>query len=120
MSRDGETIAKFHELCDNIKDNLIIIKTENNVIFGSYCTWAWKNKGEDITVNDGFLYNLSKGQKHENKNRRIHIGCNDHGPYIYENFYFEYTMKKCNILNQNFSDIKGSNNIKEIKIYQMI
>ena len=36
LSRDGETIAKFHELCDNIKDNLIIIKAENNTIFGGY------------------------------------------------------------------------------------
>ena len=37
LSRDGETIEKFHELCDNIKDNLIIIKAENNTIFGGYC-----------------------------------------------------------------------------------
>ena len=55
LSRDGETIAKFHELCDNIKDNLIIIKAENNTIFGGYCTWNWAKDGSDITVNQ-FIY----------------------------------------------------------------
>ena len=54
LSRDGETIAKFHELCDNIKDNLIIIKAENNTIFGGYCTWIWANDGSDIKVNRFF------------------------------------------------------------------
>ena len=37
LSRDGEAINKFHELCDNIKDNLVLIKAANKTIFGSYC-----------------------------------------------------------------------------------
>ena len=120
LSRDGETIAKFHELCDNIKDNLIIIKAENKTIFGGYCTWTWSNDGSDIAVNDGFLFNLTKGKKYDNKKRGIHKGCKDHGPYFYKLFYFEYTMKKCNILNNDFSDNTGCNNIQEIEIYQII
>ena len=50
FSRDGESIAKFHELCDNIKNNLIIIENENNEIFGSFCTWPWDTSGSDLTI----------------------------------------------------------------------
>ena len=119
LTRDGETIAKFHELCDNIKDNLIIIKAENKTIFGSYCTWVWAKDGNDLIINDGFLFNLTKGEKYDNKKLQIHKGCEDHGPYIYNNFYFDKTMKKCNILNKLFSDNKGLYNIQEIEIYQL-
>ena len=120
LSRDGETIEKFHELCDNIKDNLIIIKAENNTIFGGYCTWNWAKDGSDITVNDGFLFNLTKSQKYPNENRRIHKGCGDHGPYFYSIFYFDGTMKKCYIQSNDFSDNKGYINIQEIEIYQIV
>ena len=120
LSRDGEKIAKFHELCDNIKDNLLLIKAENNTIFGGYCTWNWTSDGSDIKVNDGFLFNLTKGKKYENKERRIHKGCGDHGPYFYNIFYFEYTMKKCRVLNRDFSDINGSINIQEVEVYQIV
>ena len=54
LSRDGEAINKFHELCDNIKDNLVLIKAANKTIFGSYCTWGWNQSGKDITVNSFF------------------------------------------------------------------
>ena len=120
LSRDGETIAKFHELCDNVKDNLIIIKAENNTIFGGYCTWIWANDGSDIKVNDGFLFNLTKVKKYEIKGKNIHRGCKNHGPYFYDLFYFEYTMKKCNILKKDFSDNTGYNDVQEIEIYQII
>ena len=40
LSIHGETINKFHELCDNINNNLIIIQTQENNIFGAYCTWV--------------------------------------------------------------------------------
>ena len=119
FSRDGDTIAKFHELCDNIKDNLILIKIDNKTIFGSFCTWVWANDGSDITANDGFLFNLTKSQKYENNKRRIHKGCSDHGPYIYDSFYFDGTMKKCNILSKNFVEKTGYYNIEEIEIYQL-
>ena len=120
LSRDGETIAKFHELCDNIKDNLIIIKAENNTIFGGYCTWIWANDGSDIKVNDGFLFNLTKVKKYEIKGKNIHRGCKDHGPYIYDKFYFEYTMKKCVIQSNDFFNKTGTYDVKEVEIYEII
>ena len=120
LSRDGETINKYHELCDNIKDNLILIKASNKTIFGSYCTWVWNTTGNDLTVNDGFLFNFTKNKKFENRNLRIHQGCSDHGPYIYDKFYFNKTMKKCYIISTDFSQNTGNNDIEEVEIYQIL
>ena len=54
-------------------------------------------------------------QKYEIKGKNIHRGCKDHGPYFYGLFYFENTMKKCNILKKDFSDNTGYNNTQEIE-----
>ena len=120
LSRDGETINKFHELCDNIKDNLILIRANNKTIFGSYCTWVWNQTGTDLTVNDGFLFNLTKDKKYENNNQRVHYGCKSHGPYLYDKFYFEKTMKKCYIAENIFLEKIGINDIEEIEIFQIL
>ena len=120
LSRDGETINKFHDLCDNIKDNLIIIRATNKTIFGSYCTWIWDKSGNDLKVNEGFLYNLTKDKKYENKNQNIHKGCGDHGPYIYNKFFFNKTMKKCYIYDTNFLEKTGTNDIEEVEIFQIL
>ena len=120
LSRDGETIMKYHELCDNIKNNLVIIETDNNLIFGCYCTWIWDTSGNDLDANDGFLFNFTKNAKYSNQNLRIHKGCSNHGPYIYKKFYFDSTMKKCNILSSEFADSKGYKNIKEVEIFRII
>ena len=120
LSRDGETINKFHELCDNIKDNLILIRATNKTIFGSYCTWVWNNNGNDLyNINDGFLFNLTKDKKYENNNQNIHQGCSDHGPYIYNKFYFEKTKKKCIASNQFLEKI-GTNDVEEVEIFQIL
>ena len=120
LSRDGEAINKFHELCDNIKDNLVLIKAANKTIFGSYCTWGWNQSGKDITVNDGFRFNFTKDKKYKNNNINIHLGCNNHGPYIYDEFYFEYTMKKCYIGSRNFMESTGKIDVEEVEIFQVL
>ena len=120
LSRDGEAINKFHELCDNIKDNLVLVKSSNKTIFGSYCTWSWNQSGNAITVNDGFRFNLTNDKKYENNNLRIHLGCNTHGPYIYGEFYFENTMKKCYIENRNFLEHTGTSDVEEVEIFQVL
>ena len=121
LSRDGETINKFHELCDNIKDNLILIRATNKTIFGSYCTWVWNNTGNKLNnINDGFLFNLTKDKKYENNNQAIHQGCSNHGPYIYNKFYFDKTMKKCYIASNQFLEKIGTNDVEEVEIFQIL
>ena len=118
LSRDDEKINTFHRLCDNIKNNLIIIQTENNDIFGAYCNWEWDCSGNDINKSDGILFNFTKNKIFTNQKLSIHKGCNDHGPYIYSHFYFAQTMNKCNISSDKFNN-KGVVNIKEVEIYKV-
>jgi hypothetical protein len=120
LSIHGETINKFHELCDNINNNLVIVQTQDNNIFGAYCTWCWDTSGGDIDDSNGFLFSINKKQKYINTNRSIHKGCKDHGPYIYSNFYFEGTMKRCIIESNDFFDKTGTFDVKEVEIYQII
>ena len=121
LSLNGETIQKFHELCDNIKNNLIIIQTQNNNnIFGAYCTWCWDKSGEDLYDNEGFIFSLNKKEKYINEKRNVHKGCNDHGPYISDIFYFNNTMKKCIVKSNIFFNSTGTFDVKEVEIYQII
>ena len=121
LSLNGETIQKFHELCDNIKNNLIIIQTQNNNnIFGSYCTWCWDKSGNDLSDNEGFIFSLNKKEKYINEKTRVHQGCTNHGPYIYDYFYFNNTMKKCIVKSNIFFNSTGTFDVKEVEIYQII
>lgn len=121
LSKNGSAISNFHKLCDNIKNNLIVIQTENNIIFGSYCTWGWDTSGNDLKDNNlGILFNFSKNFKINEPNLRIHKGCNDHGPYFYEYFYFDKTMNKCIIMRNNkIIESNGTINIKEVEVFQI-
>ena len=110
---------KYHQLCDNICNNLIIIEIENK-IFGCYSPWTWNTSWNDLRSSNGFLFTLYKNQKYSNENLRIHQGCSDHGPYIYDKFYFDKNMNNCNILSKEFIDKTGNLNAKEVEIYQII
>ena len=116
----GETIQKFHELCDKINNNLVIVQIQDNIIFGAYCTWCWDTSGNTLKDSKGFLFSLNNKQKYLNENRSIHLGCKDHGPYIYDKFYFNKTMKKCVIESKDFSNNTGTYDVKEVEIYEII
>ena len=120
LSIHGEDIKKFHELCDNINNNLIIIETQNNNKFGAYCNWSWDTSGNNLNDGNGFLFSLTYDKKNLFKNGHYHKGCNDHGPYIHNNFYFHLTMKKCVVENNELFKINGTFDIKEIEIYQIV
>ena len=50
----------------------------------------------------------------------MHPGCANHGPYLYDKFYFEFTMKKCYIANNFFLEKTGTNDIEEVEIFQIL
>ena len=43
-SRDGDSAQNFHSKCDNIKDTIILVQTNEGLIFGGYTNQTW-NKG---------------------------------------------------------------------------
>lgn len=50
-SRDGDSSSNFHSKCDNIRDTLTLVKTNNGLRFGGYTNEIWNGvnsyKGDD-------------------------------------------------------------------------
>jgi hypothetical protein len=68
--KDGDTAEGFHQKCDNIGPNLILIKTKENVVLGGFTMNNWscqtKNKKDDssflFNVRNRKIYNIKKGE----------------------------------------------------------
>ena len=88
-SRDGDTSQKFHELCDD-KDNgiLIVYKTDKNIIFGGFSNAKWCSYskeddpkiGQNFTGTVNFLFQLNNRKKYylrkkENNEKIAAIYC---------------------------------------------
>ena len=59
-SRDGDRTKTCHELCDNKKNVLIIMKSDKGNIFGGYSKIGFKatNKSEYLIDNNSFLFSV--------------------------------------------------------------
>jgi hypothetical protein len=68
--KDGDTVQKFHNKCDNIGPNLSIVKTKENLIFGGFTMNNWSgnliNKKDDLAfvfnLQNKKIYNIKKGE----------------------------------------------------------
>jgi hypothetical protein len=60
-SRDGDSLQKCHELCDNKKNVLEVIKSDSGYIFGGYCKIGFKiNKNCEYKIdNDSFIFSFN-------------------------------------------------------------
>ena len=60
-SRDGDSLQKCHELCDNKKNVLEVIKSDSGYIFGGYCKIGFKinEKCEYKIDNDSFIFSFN-------------------------------------------------------------
>jgi hypothetical protein len=84
-TRDGFKASDFHRLCDDHSGTLVVIKSQNNYIFGGYTSQTWNHCGTHKTFVDEFLFSLtnpsSKPTKHNIKNISYAIYCNSsNGP----------------------------------------
>ena len=69
MTRDRKSFKKFHELCDNISPNLLLIKDYEKNIFGGYTNVCWENTDCKKTDHKSFLFSLNKNKKYFPKNK---------------------------------------------------
>ena len=60
-SRDGDSVKKCHELCDNKKNVLEVIKSDSGYIFGGYCKIGFKiNENWEYKIdNDSFIFSFN-------------------------------------------------------------
>ena len=120
-SEDGDKAANFHEKCDRIGPNVVLIKTRKGSIFGGFTFRNWKHLARDIDVNRpslgsasrdsnafGFNVNIQKIYNNE-KPKEFAIWCNrNYGPTFKNNLFqiFDQSLKKggyCNLRkNSNF------------------
>ena len=84
LSRDGESITTFHQLCDNKGPTITLFEKADGIIIGFYSPLSFdttfKNFKEDMNT---FIFNLNNQTKFEKKRKDGSIYCSDtFGPYV--------------------------------------
>ena len=82
-SDDGETSIDFHNKCDNIPNQLIILETSKGIIFGGYTKIGFKNSKEGLFEidNDAFIFSYNKKKIYfTKKNKEVIYNNNIYGP----------------------------------------
>ena len=61
MSIDNSSFEKFHSKCDKIKENVVIVESENKIIFGGYDPNCWESleNPERFFCEDVLLFNIN-------------------------------------------------------------
>ena len=105
LSRDGDEISKFHELCDDKGPTLILFQVEEDIA-GIYTPLSWDIKSDTKSDIESFMFNLNKNEKYLKVNKNTSIFCKEtYGPWTFSfGFYKTYQMKKIQ---------HGGNNINE-------
>ena len=78
-TRDGDQINNFYDKCSNIKDIILLIKSDNNAKFGGYTKVGFKkvNGGELYKDNSAFVFSFDKKKIYPVKKDLDAIRCCD-------------------------------------------
>ena len=132
LSRDGEEISKFHELCDNKGPTLTIFQVKDGNMGGIFTPLSWDIQSWTKNDKESFMFNLNKNEQYKRANDNISIYCTkDHGSWTYAfGFRKENKMKKVqyNGIRINAGYENGSSNssrtlyfdITEVEAYKII
>ena len=134
LTRDGDIISKFHELCDNKGPTLTLFLVNDGNIGGIYTPLAWDKISQRKYSKETFMFNLYKNEKYKNISNYESIWCTENfGPWSI-NFGFRNTMKKiehygkkinlayengCNILFNNSNELKYFD-VNEVEVFELI
>ena len=134
LSRDGDKISKFHELCDNKGPTLTLFNTNDGNIGGIYIMTSWDKTSRSKFDNESFMFNLNKEEKYKNIGKSENVWCTDYfGPWTWA-FGFNKTMKKIEhrgiYVNEKYergSEILSNNSenykyfdISEVEVYKIL
>ena len=83
LSKDGEKMKKFHELCDDEGPTLTLFQV-NEGIGGIYTPLSWDSKSGWKCDNETFMFNLNKNEKYKKLRKDYSILCGkNYGPWTY-------------------------------------
>ena len=133
MTKDGDSFKIFHKLCDNIKPNLILVKSKKGKKFGGFTFENWESCNEGIWKKDNkcFLFSLDKKKRFFQKdiNNNDNIYClNIFGPcFSYDLAFKCRNMKKCtswgNMTYLNNKDLAENDNnnfdVEEVEVFKI-
>ena len=133
MTKDGDSFKIFHTLCDNIKPNLILVKSKKGKKFGGFTFENWESCNEGIWKKDNkcFLFSLDKKKRFFQKdfNNNDNIYClNIFGPcFSYDLAFKCRNMKKCtswgNMTYLNNKDLAENDNnnfdVEEVEVFKI-
>ena len=135
LTRDGDQISKFHELCDNKGATLTIFKVQDGNIGGIFTPLSWDcNSGWKGDMNT-FMFNLNQNRVFKKTKNEYSIFCDiRNGPFTYMFGFFQNNqMRKIQsggisisqyfdhgseILPNNIQNIQFYN-VKEVEVYQI-
>ena len=132
---NGDKSQKFHELCDNHKNTLVLVKTKTNNIFGGFAgkTWNSYEIGRKRDVKS-FLFSIETKRIYNPKtDSKYHLFCSDlDGPCFYafsiDNNFFEKggfcdEIYKCNYdsFENEYELNKGEKyfKIEDLEVYEV-
>jgi len=139
-TRDGDSIDNFFNKCNEIKNIILILKSNNNCIFGGFTKIGFKkqyNNAETFKDDEAFVFLLNANKIYPViKGKEATRCCNCCCPqfyketiYLYGNFltnFKNFVNPKRNDYYQGFTDDYELNNgkrnfsVEELEIYQLI
>jgi hypothetical protein len=134
-TKDGDSSKTFHEKCDNIENQLVLVKTKESLKFGGYTRLGFNSSNSAIKDKDAFLFSFDTMKYYDAIEGKETIYCfTSNGPtfgyntdiLIPNNFFSSQgeVQSKMNRFktNQDY-ELNGGNlyfNFKEVEVFQVI
>ena len=134
-SKDGDKASDFHNKCDNVNNNLSIVKTKKGKIFGGFTKQNWKQIGvQDYHKYDenAFVFSVNNKKIYNIKDKSRAIYCRNDLALFFSSSSDIYIYNNCfNTQRGTFQsayDYKGENyalngesvfDLEDYEVYQV-
>jgi len=62
LTENGSNISTFRKICNNIPNNLVLVKTTGGERFGGFTQLAWTSSGQNKRDDEAFCFSLTKNK----------------------------------------------------------
>ena len=134
-TKDGDNSLTFHKKCDNIQNQLVLVKTTEGLTFGGYTRLGFNSNNQAITDKDSFLFSFETNKIYNAIEGKETIYCySSYGPTfgcysdikIPNNFFSsqgEVQSKMNRFKTTQDYELNGGNQFfkfKEVEVFQIL